>query len=535
MTRRGARRSLVLVWLGLAAAVGACAPATPNLTLSTRSIDAHGGMAPITIEAALVGATGQIDWELDPPTGAGSIAPAGALATDALAPLAVVTGGRIEYTPPSSVDVVSSATLTATLRGQPSVSAQALIELRPLPVSARVVDGGGVAVSGASVLLDGIVAATGADGTVSMSAPAEPYDIAVLSPLTGDVYAFSGVRRTDPVLMLGAEQAPFAYAAQVIGDLFGGAGHPNPADTQTLRFFGAGRRGVGIGWLDPGQGPGYVIDLDLLDAGPIDGTLCGLQLSRDAVTDRPIDYHGFGCRSATVEDGDVLTGFDVELGDVTNDDLSGTVDFPAGFGYDGIFGRTWTFFQPNAATTHRLDSDVDDTSFDFTVPAVPGGSFLVGGFADDGTGAISARWRAGIEAGTTGVDLSYPMPPLRIAPLDGATVDATTPFRFDARAGAVYELRVWPTVGSALHLLTTDQEVLLPDVGALGFDLTPSTSYGWAVDDHAPFGDMDAATGPDGYASGVNDFLDAFFWYRNGPTRDGSFTRSSEGSFVTGP
>jgi hypothetical protein len=76
-------------------------PSTPQLSVSPASAAAAPGDPPLTFTATMTGLSGTVTWSLTPERGAGT--------------LSAAAGSTVRYTPPNSVGVAKTATLTAAL------------------------------------------------------------------------------------------------------------------------------------------------------------------------------------------------------------------------------------------------------------------------------------------------------------------------------------------------------------------------------------------------------------------------------------
>ncbi|MCI0570776.1 MAG: hypothetical protein L0Y66_08495 [Myxococcaceae bacterium] len=72
--------------------------------------------------------------------------------------------------------------------------------------------------------------------------------------------------------------------------------------------------------------------------------------------------------------------------------------------------------------------------------------------------------------------------------------------------------------------MTTATSTTIPDFSSAGLGLPASATYTWGFLAFAPYADMNAATGPDGYYLAASNY-----------GRDGSMAETSTRSFTTAP
>jgi hypothetical protein len=122
-----------------------------------------------------------------------------------------------------------------------------------------------------------------------------------------------------------------------------------------------------------------------------------------------------------------------------------------------------------------------------------------------------------------------PTAPTLVSPPSTAGVGTT--FTWNAMGNAVYTLAFEPaTVGAgpSIYLITSATTAPLPDLTTLGVVLPKSTSYTATVYGFAPYGGLDDALGPSGYAG-----LAVGLRSDHGPAQDGAFGFSGATSFTT--
>lgn len=425
--------------------------------------------------------------------------------------------------------------------GSETREASFTLTVSSVTVSGTVVDVLGQPLGNVSVKLGSQTTTTASDGSFTLSGTAIPYDITVYSFTDQWADTFIGLTRSDPILQVlgsGGITAP-VNEAEISGTLSGGAGFPNPADTETRVAFGApDTRGFGSTTLFDAEGPAYPtfppFTVSWLGSSTVSGRLHALQVTTNA-SGFPATYQGYGSRDVSFTDGGTFPNQDITLGGaLSTSSLSGQVqNLPMGF--ELTIGSLMTLDAETSLTLFSSDPGAPQ-NFSFLTPDLPNSSHTVLAQAFSSSNETVLAWETGVAPNASSVTLVLPdAPPQPISPSDGATgVTVDTSFTFDSPiAGAITIMQFSPTGGSTgptFNVITSGEVGRVPDLSAEGLGLPAGANYRWGVTSLAPFTDMD---------EGAGNFLTDLFLLASGggpgPTRDIVAGAGSFREFMTAP
>jgi hypothetical protein len=443
------------------------------------------------------GATGPIEWTLDP-SGVGS--------------LSATTGAATSYTPPDAVVATTVVTVTATAG---LLSDSATVTVNPAggggtTVAGRVLDANGDPISGANVAANGgATVTTGADGRFTIAGVTVPYQLAAVWNGPGFVagVVFDGLARTDPLLTFPFSEAPPTTSTATFEGVVSGPPEPLPAGSQVLFSAGAPEVVGTLGALtDPAGGP-YFAEVEWLGTTNLAATLHAMYV------DDPLDPTDYwhGTRSLALAPAEAAVDQDLVLSQLPTGSLSVTATLPAGLDCaaagspcDGLVTYAAEF---DDGASFEGGADVLTTSPETFVSVTPDltglGSLGLTLGAANALGATSLVFQTGVAATAT-VTLSPRDPCVPTAPADGATgVGSGTVFSWTAAAAftdGVHQLSVsrGGVVPRFLSVFTEATSVVLPDLTALGLALPPGApSYVWTVLSTGPVA-LDDLAGPGG-------------------------------------
>jgi hypothetical protein len=192
----------------------------------------------------------------------------------------------------------------------------------------------------------------------------------------------------------------------------------------------------------------------------------------------------------------------------------------------GLIGPSTTVYVDRGDTSVTLD-ETSGTDFVHPVPEAAG-LFAVDAQGATQSGSFSVAVRRGLLAGATGVQLEL-MPVVDLqSPADGGTLAPGAPFVWTGPAPGVYLVLVVPdsTGQPGLQVLTTRQQVTMPDLSALGFSLPTGSTAQWLVFEYGNISSVDQT------AAGEHTL---WLPFRELPPTDGFLTATSSHHFTVGP
>lgn len=337
----------------------------------------------------------------------------------------------------------------------------------------------------ATVTIAGVSVTAGADGSFAIPNVAWPYDAIVTVPGGGEVHAYLGVSRANPVLPVLTQAIAPPYGATVSGSLTGSAANGSQ-EIAEVAFASPEAHGGTVLW--GGQGPVFG-PFAVVWSGPAttQGSLVGLKWAVGA-DGLPSRYLGFASTDLALSDQQSATGSDLQLVPVGTSYISGTVNAPSGF---SVTSKTlWLTAGPHSGMALGIIGG-SDPLFTFATPTA--GLPLGVQARADLNGASSILYLANLQPNQV-VDLTLPAPPTLDSPLSG-TVDHATVFQWTPVADTISVLALTSqTGGTAVYVYTANASAGLPQPPAL--TLPASTRYQWTVWAWGMYGGMDAFTDP---------------------------------------
>jgi hypothetical protein len=407
-------------------------------------------------------------------------------------------------------------------------------------VTGKIIDAFMQPLAGLPVKINGVSDVSEADGSFSIAGVSAPYDVIIINNPTNTGFIFQGLSRVDPTLQLFDLSSAPSFSAQVSGNLAGGAGFPNPASHQAIIAFGS-EDGSGRLRLAPASGPAYgPMSVNWSGTTTTNGSLHALQWKVNA-SGLPTDYTGYAKKAFSLSDGGVFgsPATDLNLSNVSELNISGTVSLPSGYSSQGrVMYVDW-----GKNTTSLLAMEPSLTpNFTYATPNLPDTTMTllnlacgVGGCA--GLNNSSWVYKTGLSVSASNVGLANFKIPSPSLPVDVAVgIDADTEFSWEAMDNSVHMVMFQGGGANPDYVVvTTKNTTKLPDLSAEGLGLPSGANYSWMVLGFNPFATMDVATTPTGF---VSEFFNAYFGLfvdGRGPERDGAFSISKERSFTTAP
>jgi hypothetical protein len=397
-------------------------------------------------------------------------------------------------------------------------------------------------IANASILIDGSVTTTAADGTFAANGVYAPYDVVVAPSGTTHAWDFEGLTRSDPTLSL--YSVGTGHAATVAGTVGGGTLQSNE---QAFLVPGGTTRTDRNVQMGPGGGsafgPGYIA-WNSVD--PLDTTLYALGALFDN-SGNPTSYTRFGSLAIALRDGDARTGLVIPTQAVQTAAVSGGLSAPSGYTLTG--GRMLLRFGSGSAGAMLgiplANLSLATGTFSNTmVPEASGIAYGVAGAASGPSGQGVLAWGE-VSGPGQAATLTLPPGPSTTSPLGGAAnVAAGATFSWTAVPGAVYMVDLSPHnngSGNGLSIVTTQTSLTLPDLRAINRSLSANTQYDYGVWATGPFSSMDASAGPDGMWGFFYDLEGVFTGYpasapaASGVIAPGWGSSSAYVSFTTAP
>jgi len=194
-------------------------------------------------------------------------------------------------------------------------------------------------------------------------------------------------------------------------------------------------------------------------------------------------YENYGKKPATLmTGGDVTINFDsTEISfNPTESSISGVYTNTSQNADVGLMTFNFSEYDtPNYATAISFSPIANNNSFDYVVPGNLPGNFKIRLYNQIG-GNYSKKWTT-LQAGSSGAILEMPFPPLIVEPVNGATVNATTTFKFNEVSGSgFYIIRVF-SLEYEYTLISNSTEFTLNDFSKLGINMNSGSSYSWQV------------------------------------------------------
>lgn len=338
---------------------------------------------------------------------------------------------------------------------------------------------------------------TSADGTFTLTNVTAPYDVTVVDPANDTVLMTLGLTRTDPTLQFTTGTGP-GRQTDLSGDISGASVGPGQVGAVLIGSEGFAR---GAGTINSGTAFSGTYEWSGEASLPV--TLFGLVADANG-SDLPTAFEAYGTRAMTLTDGVPSTGIDVPLMPVTTVHLTGTAHGATGFPL-GLLGATYTFRDGSHVASSPPMTWPASSPFDIALPDVPAASATVFSIATTGTGD-NFRWRTGLRAADSGIDLTLQAPAALSTPVAGATnVSQQGTFRWSPADASVYLLMVVKnTAGPTVIIATAEPQATLPDLSAFGLSGSlAGADYDWHVITLGQYASIDAAAGPEAMLTNV--------------------------------
>lgn len=444
------------------------------LSVSPQARTVVAGAEPVQFTATLSGDPGPITWTL---AGPGTLDP--------------TTGSATSYTPPQTVGVATTATVTAS--AGTALIAAGTVTILPAPttmvVTGRVVGVPGNPLAGLTVAIGERTTVTDANGRFSVSEVTPPYDLTLVAPGTPPLVGiYQGLTRPDPTLaflfFVASGEPNTGFVSGTVSE-----GDEIPSDGEVTGALFASPEASGLVTLGSRD---YTLPLAWFGPTTTIGTVHVLQWKSPGPGRVPTAYTGFGTVTAVrVTDGLTNDEASMQLFDPGNTSIAGTVVAPAG---STVLSKDLALeFADHAILPLGSERD-DQPRFSFPVPENITLTAVVSTTAQFASGAVSFRREAGIPRGATDVSLVLPTPVLSSTPADAAgDVSPSTEFRWSPFAGGVH-LVIFSGEAAATpsyYVVTRETSTRIPDLTALGAAFPAGAFYDWFVVGFAPFASVD--------------------------------------------
>ncbi len=451
-------------------------PPAASLSVSPTSQRVVAGSGAVNLRATIVGATAPITWALSGP-----------------GTLGATSGGQTTYTPPATVDVETTATVTAS--AAPGLSAPASITVVPpaeVTVAGRVLGVPGNPLAGVTVAIGTRTTLTDADGHFSIPGVTPPYDLTLVAP--GDppmAGVYQGLTRPDPTLVFVLfDGLGTSHSGVVSGSVTGG--DPIPSAGEFTRAVFSSPEATGLVTLDSKD---FTLPLAWFGPTTTIGTVHLLQWKSAERGAPPTADTAFGTVTAVrVTDGETAPAGEIPLFDPGAASISGDVVPPAGA---TVISKDLALEFADHATLPLGADASNDSHFTLQVPANITLTAVVTAVAEFfATGSLTFRREPGIARGATAVSIVLPAAALPSAPADESTgVSPSTEFRWSQVPGGVYLILFnGPGTKPSYYVVTAGTSTRIPDLTALGAGLPSASRYAWFVVRYAPFASVDEYT-----------------------------------------
>jgi len=261
-------------------------------------------------------------------------------------------------------------------------------------------------------------------------------------------------------------------------------------------------------------------------------TAHALLMRLDPDTDLPMDFIAYDSPLIVLVPGAPGTvSLDLSADEIPSGNLLGTVTASDDSSREN---RVFVRF-PTGGSIELLSDAAGPNSFSYLVPNLPQGSITVAAAVTDAYGGFSLAHQDGLAAGSEPVSLTLPTPSSLTLPIGGATgVDSTTSFRFvgSPESDAYLVVMSSYSYNTGLFIVTSREELAIPEVLGGAFQLIPDDIIDWWVETHGDAGSVDELAASGG-------FMDAFSADAETPKGprlgSGSYTASDYRSFTTAP
>jgi hypothetical protein len=325
------------------------------------------------------------------------------------------------------------------------------------PVSGTVIDQLRRPIPGAEVRLAGQRTTTDAQGRFSFPSAPERYDISFTPVLQSSehvhTWATQGLTRRDPTL-----QCPNCWPSGRTATL--------TIELPTLRADEFAQFAIGspdvVAWYSWGQTPWSVTWFGPSEAS---GTLHGL-LTFGNQSGEGIEYYQYEARTIEVGASTSNLTLPTPRTPIPHFTVAGRVEAP---GYFSRFSRVLVRWDDGATLVHWEVDPVAETAFSYPVPAMADARVAVlsseandGGEEDKVGYPFSSSYVDDLTSTRTDLVLKLPIWPDTLAPADGATLDATTLFRWYDENAHVFTFEA-VSGNRFLSITSSEQEVRVPE------------------------------------------------------------------------
>ncbi|WP_456413128.1 hypothetical protein [Oceanithermus profundus] len=349
---------------------------------------------------------------------------------------------------------------------------------------------------------------TAEDGSFTINGVAAPYDLVISNAYLMPegvqevpVLVYKGLTKPDPVVWANDAAAPrnetcaHASASGAITPAQTTDDFRNGAALVVGPYVGGGEFAYDA---SPNYDVGVYFDPDL--AGENNATLFGIQWQRDTATNDATSFLAAKKLTVSLGDGDAL-GQDLALTEIGSRDLNVSVQLPGVMDLDQVEHHVTVdgVALPFATAQMNADEAGADGGFAMAGPVGEGLGSLVVATASYGGGGLflggaygaldltgiygdAGVWQQAA-ADSNDVALSFPDPVVPIVPLNGATIDPDTTFRWAGPEGTLYDvvfiLDLRPDV--SVEVVTTEPQLQLPDLNGMGMRIDSAFRGYWLL------------------------------------------------------
>jgi len=317
---------------------------------------------------------------------------------------------------------------------------------------------------------------TDAAGQFVIAGVAVPYTL-ILIPFPGQqVRVVAGLTRPDPSFSFSADFNP--STATIAGTTSGGAGFPLPANHTTYVSYRL-EADNSVGNFFPSPTTGDWGSLPTEWQGPLSTTarFFALQFARDPAG-LAVNFTGVATLDVPIANGDALSGLNIALGGVATATISGSVNAPPGWGFQG----KGLLIRHTNGSDILLPSDVGLlNTFSLATADAPGLSTRMTVTLNAPGGGTVKVFRGNVPVPAAGYTIDVPTETVLLSPPNGAVdVGHATPFHVSHDTDRVFAFFWAPTgPGPVIALTTSEPTATIPDLSAYGLGIPPGTTYEW--------------------------------------------------------
>jgi hypothetical protein len=302
-----------------------------------------------------------------------------------------------------------------------------------------------------------------------------------------------GLTRADPTLTvpIGASFGSPSHQASVSGSVSGGPllGDGLTPGGTSVNFVSAEAFASGG---SPSETAEYAINPIVWegDANQITGRLRAVQGAFGA--DWPMQAFAYGqIDDVTLVDGQALLGKNILLVPTDSGAIGARLSGATGGDVQAVVHAVW----PDGGVLRVNLMNAVRGSFSFPVPRLPGVTFRLEA-SDPPVGQATAF---GLGADATDIELRVPPAPVLLTPSPGAQdVGGSETITWSGEPGGVYHLRLRPTCGTGVDVITASDHVSVAQLAEEGVAPNGSTEVTWSVSRYAPLASIDEAAEAEG-------------------------------------